>query len=161
MTKIKYPEYSYEQKFKMVNCSATPVSLDVVQCLLNRHHFVLAWDGDECRFDNVTLGILTGVTVTAGEIRYTIHTCSTDIDLPYDNAAYIENDCCPEVLVKTKGGSFVGNLIGIDHDKGMAVVQFNNKVDFWSISTVTYVKDVNTDLLGLRVVEYKEGNDAK
>lgn len=154
MSKIKYPNFSYNQTIKMLRGDTTPVSLDSANGLLEHHHFVLVWDGDgDPTNASVTLGILTGISLTADKMRFTVHTCSTDFDLTYDNAVYIRNDRCPEVLVKSEHGSFVGKLVGIDYDKGMAVVQDRNGVAFWSLSIVTYVEDVNTDNLGLRLAE--------
>lgn len=161
MSKIKYPDYTYNQTIRMLRGDTTPVSLDSAPGLLGHHHFVLVWDGDADPTNaSVTLGILTGVSMTADKMRFTVHTCSTDFDLTYDNAVYIRNDCCPEVLVKTEGGAFVGKLVGIDYDKGMAVVQGKDGVGFWSLSIVTYIDDVNTDRLGLRTAEpaKEEGN---
>lgn len=154
MSKIKYPDFTYNQTIRMLRGDTTPVSLDYAPALLGHHHFVLVWDGDaDPTNTNVTLGILKGVSMTADKMLFTVHTCSTDFDLTYDNAEYIRNDSCPEVLVKAEGGAFVGKLVGIDYDKGMAVVQDNDSVKFWSLSIVTYIDDVNTDHLGLRTAE--------
>lgn len=160
MSKIKYPNFTYNQTIKMLRGETTPVSLESAPGLLGHHHFVLVWDGDSDPTNaNVTLGILTGVSMTADKMRFTVHICSTDFDLTYDNAVYIRNDACLEVLVKGETGAFVGKLIGIDHDKGMAVVRGDNGVGFWPISIVTYISDVNTDHLGLRIAEPTEGED--
>ena len=154
MSKIKYPDFTYAQTNKMLRGDTTPVTLDSAPGLLNHHHFVLVWDGDSDPLNaTVTLGILTGVNMTADKMRFTVHTCTTNFDLTYDNAVYIRNERCPEVLVKSEPGAFVGKLIGVDYDKGMAVVQSPNEVGFWSLSIVTYISDVNTDNLGLRIAE--------
>ena len=154
MSKIKYPDFTYNQTIKMLRGDTNLVTLDSALGLLEHHHFVLVWDGDHDPTNAITtLGILTGVNMTADKVTFKVHTCSTDCDLTYDNAAYIDNDCCPEVLVKADGGAFVGKLVGIDYDKGMAVVKGQGKIAFWSISIVTYIDDVNTDRLGLRVAE--------
>ena len=161
MSKIKYPDFTYNQTIRMLRGDTTPVSLDSAPDLLGHHHFVLVWDGDgDPTNASVTLGILTGVIMTADKMRFRVHTCSTDFDLTYDNAVYIRNDCCPEVLVKAECGAFVGKLVGIDYDKGMAVVQGKDGVGFWFLSIVTYIDDVNTDHLGLRTAEpaKEEGN---
>lgn len=161
MSKIKYPDFTYIQTLRMLRGDTTPVSLDSAPGLLGNHHFVLVWDGDADPTNaSATLGILTGVSMTADKMRFTVHTCSSDFDLTYDNAVYIHNDSCPEVLVKAEGGAFVGKLVGIDYGKGMAVVQGNDSMKFWPLSIVTYIDDVNTDRLGLRTAEpaKEEGN---
>lgn len=162
MSKIKYPDFTYNQTIKMLRDETAPVSFESAPGLLGHHHFVLVWDGDsDPTAANATLGVLTGVIMTADKMRFAVHTCSSDFELTYDNAVYLRNGACPEVLVKAETGAFVGKLVGIDCDKGMAVVQCCDNVGFWSLSIVTYITDVNTDHLGLRLAEpAKEEDDA-
>ena len=151
MSEIKYPEYSYKMTQILLRNGTSPVTLDNARSLMDHHHFVLAWDGDsEPGESTPTLAILRSVEFTADKILYGVYTCGTNFDLKYDNAVYIHNIRCPEVLVKSEAGAFVGRLIGVDYDKGMAVVQCNDCVAQYSLSIVTYIDDVNTDLLGLR-----------
>lgn len=151
MADIKYPEYTYKEKNALLRNGTRPVVLNNARELTKDHHFVLAWDGKEEAEDvTVSLGILTSVQVTSDKTRYGVHTCAVGCDLTYDNAVYIHNERCPEVLVKSEAGTFVGRLIGVDYEKGMAVVQCNNVSAQYSVSIVTYVDDVNIDLLGIR-----------
>lgn len=156
MSKIKYPNYTYRMRQKILHSGTSPVTLDNARSLMGDHHFVLAWDGDGEPEENgtyATLAILTSVHVTADKIQYGVHTCDSDYDLKYDNAVFIHNDSCPEVLVKSEGGAFVGHLIGIDTERGMAVVRVGGAIACYSISIVTYVDDVNGNMLGLRKEE--------
>jgi hypothetical protein len=158
MSKIKYPDFTYSQTIKMLRGETAPVSFESAPGLLVTHHFVLVWDGDSDPTNaNATLGILTGVTMTADETRFTVRTCSTDFDLTYDNAVYICDDACPEVLVKFESGAFVGRLIGVDYEESMAVVQCNERTARYSLSIVTYIDDVNKDCLGLCIAEPANG----
>lgn len=154
MSKIKYPNYTYKQTSVLLNKGTSPVAMDNARSLMAHSHFVFAWDGNEEPTDTcVTFGVLTGVSFTADTTQYEIYTANTNVRIHYENAVYIHNIRCPEVLVKSEGGAFVGKLIGIDADKGMAVVQCNETVACYSLSIVSYVDDVNKDLLGLRVEE--------
>lgn len=151
MSEIKYPDYSYKAKQILLRNGTSSVTLDNARSLMDHHHFVLAWDGNaEPEESNATLAIIRSVEFTADKILYGVRTCETNFDLKYDNAVYIHNSRCPEVLVKSEAGAFVGRLIGVDYEKGMAVVQCNDCVAQYSLSIVTYIDDVNKDLLGLR-----------
>lgn len=162
MSEIKYPDYSYKAKNILLRNGTTSVTLDNARSLMDHHHFVFAWDGSaEPEESSGVLAILRSVEFTADKIQYGVHTCDTNYDLKYDNAVYIHNSRCPEVLVKSEAGAFVGRLIGVDYEKGMAVVQCNDCVAQYSLSIVTYIDDVNKDLLGLRKapVSAPEGSD--
>lgn len=151
MSEIKYPDYSYKVKQILLRNGTSLVTLDNARSLMDHHHFVLAWDGNaEPEEGSAILAVIRSVEFTADKILYGVHTADTNFDLKYDNAVYIHNNRCPGVLVKSEVGPFVGRLIGVDYEKGMAVVQCNDCVAQYSLSIVTYIDDVNKDLLGLR-----------